>query len=226
MDDIVVDQIIRTARRTIALEITPEAGLIIRAPRRVSESDIDQLIRKKNNWIRTKQEEARRRKDRVVVKKFIEGEEFLFLGSAHRLTLADRLPVRLSFDQEKGFLLFKAFQGHAKNIFRDWYRGQAYQVFTSRTAYYASRCGFQYQTIRISDARTRWGSCSTKQRLCFSWRLVMAPLAIVDYVVIHELAHLKEMNHSKRFWKLVETILPDYRQAERWLKDNRHVLEF
>ncbi len=219
-------QIIRTSRRTIALEITPEAGLIIRAPRRVSESDIDQLIRKKNNWIRTKQEEARRRKDRVVVKKFIEGEEFLFLGSAHRLTLADRLPVRLSFDQEKGFLLFKAFQGHAKNIFKDWYRGQAYQVFTSRTAYYASRCGFQYQTIRISDARTRWGSCSTKQRLCFSWRLVMAPLAIVDYVIVHELAHLKEMNHSKRFWKLVETILPDYRQAERWLKDNRHVLEF
>ena len=111
-------------------------------------------------------------------------------------------------------------QGQAAQLFEQWYRQQARTVFTERVELYAQKYGFEYAKIRISSARTRWGSCSSKGTLSFTWRLVMAPLEIVDYVVVHELSHLREHNHSKAFWAQVAAILPDYKSRRKWLKVN------
>jgi predicted metal-dependent hydrolase len=101
----------------------------------------------------------------------------------------------------------------------EFYRGQALAVFKERCAVYAERMGVSHGRIGISNASSRWGSCSARGRLRFNWRLVMAPLEVLDYVVVHELAHLKELNHSRRFWTHVEEVMPAFREAKRWLHE-------
>jgi len=104
------------------------------------------------------------------------------------------------------------------------YRMLAEQVFRQRAAYFAGQMGVSYGRITIRDQKTRWGSCSSKGNLNFNWRLVLAPREVLDYVVVHELAHRKEMNHSARFWRLVEEELPDYPQRKNWLRVNGELL--
>ena len=100
------------------------------------------------------------------------------------------------------------------------YKEQARVLFAQRCELYASRMGVSYERIALSNASTRWGSCSPKGNLRFNWRLVMAPSEVIDYVIVHELAHLKELNHSRRFWALVEAVLPSYRASKKWLREH------
>lgn len=105
------------------------------------------------------------------------------------------------------------------------YRQAAKEYIPKRAAYYASELGVSYGRIRIAEQKTRWGSCSFKGTLSFNWKLMLAPPKVLDYVVVHELCHLKEMNHSPRFWKLVEEIMPDYKEYKKWLKENGNTLQ-
>lgn len=100
------------------------------------------------------------------------------------------------------------------------YREAAKEYFPKRVAYYHARMGGQYEKIVIRDQKTRWGSCSSRGTLSFNWRLMLAPPAVLDYVVVHELAHLQQMNHSKQFWAVVEQVMPDYKSHRSWLKEN------
>ncbi len=100
------------------------------------------------------------------------------------------------------------------------YRQAAKEYIPKRVAYYAQLLDVTYATISIRDQKTRWGSCSSKGNLSFSWRLILAPPKVLDYVVVHELCHRKEMNHSPRFWALVESMIPDYKTHRKWLKEN------
>lgn len=102
---------------------------------------------------------------------------------------------------------------------------QARMVLTAKTDEYAKQIGVAYTKIRIGNQKTRWGSCSSRGTISYNWRLIMMPEAIMDYVVVHELCHLKEMNHSVRFWKLVASILPDYQECREWLKKNGNQYE-
>ena len=122
------------------------------------------------------------------------------------------------------FLLARAALPYAEDVFTAWYKKQARQVITERVEKYAELYGYVYKRIRITSARTRWGSCSSKGSLNFPWRLVMAPMHIIDYVVIHELVHIKEQNHSKVYWNKVEQIMPDYKERRAWLNDYGHLL--
>ena len=105
------------------------------------------------------------------------------------------------------------------------YRQAAKEYIPRRVDYYAQHLGVTYERIRIAEQKTRWGSCSSKGTLSFNWKLMLAPPKVLDYVVVHELCHLKEMNHSSRFWKLVEEIIPDYKEYRKWLKDNGNTLQ-
>ncbi len=105
------------------------------------------------------------------------------------------------------------------------YREAAKEYFPKRAAYYAQQLGVSYERIRIAEQKTRWGSCSSKGTLSFNWKLMLAPPKVLDYVVVHELCHLKEMNHSPQFWKLVEELMPDYKEYRKWLKENGSTLQ-
>ena len=223
MTEIKIDKIIRSKRRTIALEVTRDASLIVRAPYRTSFDFIEKVVFKKRFWIKEKQEIVRDRCKKVIPKEFVSGEVFLYLGNMYKLEFIDDMDMPIVFDNN--FKIALKNYDIAKEILIAWYKAQAYQKISERVNWHSSLSGLRYNKIRISDAQKRWGSCSAKGNLNFSWRLIMAPLRVIDYVVVHELAHLEEKNHSKRFWNKIKIMLPDYEQYRDWLKENRYLLD-
>jgi len=219
---IAIDQLTRTRRRTLAIIVEDDGRVVVRAPLRLKQEAIDEFVRAKEAWILARQAQARERTSRFVPKSYTSGEEFLFLGSSYRLEIADhqRPPLVLN----GGFRLSRAALPRAEAVFERWYRRQALRVMSERVEAYAASHGFIFNRIKITSARKRWGSCGHKGNLSFAWRLVMAPQPVIDYVVVHELAHLKHRNHSKRFWSKVASILPDFRQQEHWLDEHGYLL--
>lgn len=175
-------QLIRSNRKTIAIEVTREGSLIVRAPKRCAKRLIEELLREKEMWILQKQREFQNRR--------LQLEEQQRHASAWTET-----------DYQKA-------------------RERAKVVLEQKTRYYASCMQVSYGRITIRDQKTRWGSCSGKGNLNFNWRLILAPESVQDYVVVHELAHRREMNHSPAFWKIVEQVMPDYRMQKQWLKEH------
>ncbi len=145
-------------------------------------------------------------------------------ASLHLPNLVSPWPhVSMSLKADR-FLLERRALPQAEAAFAAWYKAQARGLVEERVRHFAARYGFSYRQVRITSARTRWGSCSSKGRLCFTWRLVMAPPECIDYVVVHELAHLRVANHSLAFWHVVSAILPDYKARRKWLHDNGRLL--
>ena len=180
--------LIRSRRRSIALTISRDATLVVRAPLFVSKGYIDRLVEKKGEWIEKKQEYFRKR---AVEKK---DTRLMYLGEVNTVQFKNKKEVEA------------------------WYKKKAREVLTERMEYYSKLTGWSYRSMSINGATTRWGSCGPKNTINFSWRLLMAPLATVDYVVVHELAHTVEKNHSKRFWDRVREVLPDYKERQAVLK--------
>lgn len=221
---IAIDELIRTRRRTLAIIIEDDGRVVVRAPMRLAATAIHEFVNAKALWIAAKQDQARRQASRVPLKQFVSGEEFLFLGEPYRLEVNDDQSPSLIF--KGGFSLSAAAVPRARTVFEQWYRRQARGVITPRVEFYAAQHGFQPQRIGITAARKQWGSCGAAGNLRFAWRLVMAPPPMIDYVVVHELVHLRHRNHSKRFWGKVRSILPDFQQREAWLKENAHILSW
>lgn len=215
------DQIIRSKRRTVALEITHDAQLVVRVPWRASVREIERILHGKESWIERTRQSVKERSAKFPPKRFIDGEEFLFLGRSYKFSsIEEGSPVgQLNFDA--GFKLPKQHLDNAKELFIRWYKQEALKIISERVRWFAEQSGYAFYDVRISNAEKRWGSCSRKGRLRFSWRLIMAPMEVIDYVVIHELAHLKDKNHGRTFWERVKRILPTYKESAAWLKENQ-----
>lgn len=217
-----IDKLIRSRRRSIGLMINANAELIVRAPLHTPVHEIERLVSQKERWINDKQEIFRKRQPKAP-KQFIEGEEFVVLGNKYPLRFVEDLPKAIVLEDE----LLKVHSAVVSNIedhLNIWYRNLALETIRERVAFYAGMTGLSYSSIKVNEATTRWGSCSYKDTLNFTWRLIMAPMRVVDYVVVHELMHLKHMNHSARFWAEVAKVIPDYKSDERYLKDHGHLL--
>ena len=200
-----------------------DATLTVRAPQRASMEAINGLVHGKREWIRRKQEHARKTYEAFKPREYARGESFYYLGNLYELSIVENLPTPLVFDQ--GFFLSEKYKEKARNVFIRWYKRQALLKITERVEYWAGLSGTRQGRIRINSASKRWGSCGHAGNLNFSWRLVMAPPAALDYVVVHELSHLRHMNHSADFWNTVWSFIPDYKTGEQWLKENGHLLD-
>ena len=132
------------------------------------------------------------------MRQFVPGEEFLYLGHEYPLVVADNLPKAVVL--AGSLMISQVVLANARDHIENWYRAQALEYITQRVEYYAQVTGLKYRSIRVNNATTRWGSCGYRDTLNFTWRLIMAPARVVDYVVIHELMHLKQKNHSRKFW--------------------------
>lgn len=217
-------KIIRSRRKTITFIIQPNGELEVRAPHKVSDQEIMRLVRKKAEWIKTKQFEAQKNFALYLPKSFVDGEKFWYLGKKYPLKIVPSLDPTLVLSRK--FYLSQEVLPQAKNIFTEWYRENTRREATRRVEELTKRHGLTYRRIRITSARTRWGSCSSNGNFNFPWRLVMAPPKVIDYVVAHEVAHLEIKNHSKSFWSLVGRLMPDYQIYKSWLKDNGQQLNF
>jgi predicted metal-dependent hydrolase len=210
-----INKLVRVKRRTIALIIERDGSLTIRAPRRVSLMEIESFVHEKTDWIIRTREKIKTIVE-VPPKKYVDGDIFLFLGKEYLLHLVAPQRPALKFDD--CFSLGLTAQKRGEVVFTRWYKEQAYAVISDRVKIFSDQYGFAPKRVRISSAKTRWGSCSPDGTLNFTWRLVMAPLDVVDYVVVHELVHLRVKDHSEKFWREVEKVLPEYRVQRTWLR--------
>jgi len=154
----------------------------------------------------------------ILGKQYADGEKFLLLGSSFDLKLVGFQKPLLRFEND--FTLHHAAQAKGEQVFTRWYKERALEIISERVKLYSQQYNFAPKQVKISSAKTRWGSCSPNGTLNFTWRLVMAPLTVIDYVVAHELAHLRVKNHSSKFWKEVEAIYPEYKKQRKWLREN------
>lgn len=223
MADVIIDKIIRTKRKTIALIINDEAQLIIRAPIKASTKYIEKVVYEKRNWIKNKQELIKRRNKNYMPKKYIDGEGFLILGENYSLKIISDSIKDIIFDGKQ--LLFpRSYLFNAERHMLNWYKRQSKELINKRVKYFSNLLNIKYNAVKITDARKRWGSCSAKGNLNFSWRIYMAPIIVLDYVVVHELMHVLFHNHSKEYWDKVRTVMPDYKKHKQWLNDNQKVM--
>ena len=215
-------KLIRSRRRSLALEITPNATLIVRAPFLFPMWKIKKFVRTKQAWIRKNQDRILKKQLRFKPKQYISGEEFLYLGETCQLKIIDNQAESLVLEGD--FRLSSQYLDRADEIFTTWYKEEAENTIKERLEYFSSTSSLKYKAFRISNAKKRWGSCSIKGSLNFSWRLIMAPVDVIDYVIVHELVHLAEHNHSRKFWQKVANIMPDYRKHRKWLRENGNYL--
>jgi predicted metal-dependent hydrolase len=220
--EIKIDKIYRSRRKTIAIEIKKDGSLIVRAPYLTTRAQIEEFVGSKSRWIRKKQELVRVQSQAALPRKFTTGEKYLYMGCTYDLQIVADLEEPLLLRDK--FYLAKKFQSKGSIIFEDWYKKQAAEDIKTMVKERADQNGFSYSRIRITSARTRWGSCSSKGSLNFTWRLVMAPRAVIDYVVVHELVHLRIRNHSRVYWNEVSKVMPGYEQYRQWLRENGHRL--
>lgn len=222
MNTVQIDNLIRTHRRSMALIVNGEGIVTVRAPFKMPLSTIERFLDEKREWVARKIRQAQLR-PKAANREFINGEKFLFLVQEYPLQIVDRLKSGLEF--RDALELSSASQKQAKGIFYHWYKYQAKKMINERVNIYAQKMGLEYRAIKINDAQTRWGSCAPSGNLNFAWRIIMAPLSVLDYVVVHELAHIPIKNHSRRFWKKVEITMPGYRQSVEWLKHHGGLLK-
>jgi len=221
-------QLIRSKKRrkTISLHIKEDGRIVLYVPYHTPKGEIEGFIKEKESWVIKKISE-KERSIKETEKAFITGENFFYLGESYPLEIREsdhsKPFLKLSFGK---FILDQDHIEKAKDLFTQWYKREAKEKIAGRIDYYSNRLHLFPKGIKITSAKYRWGSCSRDNRLSFSWRMIMAPLTIIDYILIHELAHIKEKNHSRKFWRYLESILPDYRRQRLWLKENGHRLRF
>lgn len=212
-----INQIIRSKRRTLAIQITNDGSVVVRAPNRTTNTAIREFVEKHEAWIERKQAEARSLISALPTQ-FLPGETFLFLGKSYLLEIVKGQKQALILDGT--FKMSESVSGRSELVFERWYREQARKILQERVDWYANKHGLPYQGMKITSAKTRWGSCSSNRSLNFSWRLILAPLEQVDYVVVHELVHTVHHNHSRRFWNKVAAIMQNYEEHKKWFRQH------
>jgi hypothetical protein len=218
--------LLRSKRRTIGFQITEE-GLRVTAPRWVTVANIDDAIQEKQQWIINNLNERRKRTERRLetAMRWEDGASFLFLGQILRLRIvrSDTIArITTDFQEEPRELSvqlpFDANEQQLKDTVKTWLQKEAKSVFSNRLPVYAEMLDVSYKSMSLSNAATRWGSCTSQGKIHLNWRLIHFAPELIDYVIAHELAHLHEMNHSPRFWARVESVFPDYKHARQRLK--------
>jgi len=212
------DQIIRSKRKTLSISINENAELIVRAPNRISDQKIQDFINEKENWITKNQSVIKARAEDTAKDKNM----LLYLGTLFPLK-TDNDAKKISFNGEE-FLAGLQNKEKTNKSLKTWYKNKFKEVAVPRLFYFAEKHNLQVNQVRIKEQKTLWGSCSSRNNINLNFLLIMAPLKVIDYVIIHELAHTIHKNHSVNFWNAVEEIMPNYKEAKRWLKENGYRL--
>ena len=215
----------RRRRKTMTLSVEQRGTVVIRAPLRTVKKEADHFFEQNRRWIARKRAEKREIERLSRPKSFTPGEEFFFMGKPYRLRLKSRNgtsnPLTWSSD---GFVLLREHSRQARDLFVRWYKRKAEAKITQRVRFFSQQLGLYPKAVRVTSATSQWGSCSADNRLSFNWKLVMAERPAIDYVVVHELVHIKRKNHSARFWNALHAIMPDYKERKLWLDNNGHLL--
>lgn len=217
-------QVIRAKRKkTATIEILPGEIVRVTAPKELTENQMSALLKTRSSWIT---EKLRLIRDIPIPRKreFVNGESFPLFGKDYRLKISEDYlgevllkNGRIYVPAPKGLNTYKTALLIRQRLV-GWYKCQAEVKIKERAKIFAKKLVVEPNSISIKEYKARWGTCTPKGDLIFNWRLVMAPISVLDYVVVHELCHLDEPNHGKDFWKLVASVKPNYKNDQKWLK--------
>jgi hypothetical protein len=206
----------RSRRKTIAIYIR-DGSVEVRAPMRTSVREIERFLSEKREWIDTHLAQSKSQSERKESFRLNYGDMVLYCGKQYAITPG--IGGKIGISNDRFYIPAALPQEEIKSACVAIYKILAKSDFTLKVYDYAAKMGVTPSSVKVNNATSRWGSCSAKRSLNFSWRLIMADDEVIDYVVVHELAHLVEMNHSPRFWAVVEKVLPDYRKLRARLKE-------
>ncbi|MBC8490291.1 MAG: M48 family metallopeptidase [Bacteroidetes bacterium] len=211
-------------RKTLAIIVERDKSILVRAPKDYDENKIEKAVNKKRFWLYQKLNHSQKYSDFRSPREFVSGESFLYLGKRYNLDIVEKEINGIYFSNK--FEISKSSQSNASDLFIKWYRQKAKELIIPKVEEYAKNLGVKYDRIFIKDLKFRWGSCSPKKNLNFNWRLIKAPINVLNYVIVHELAHLIEPNHNDDFWNIIKIQIPKYIKAKEWLKENGELLEW
>jgi len=221
--------VMKSKRKSLSIAIQPDGNLLVKAPFFMPDDEIVKWVKTKTGWIVRQRAKILEQQQQNPPKQYVTGEKFLYLGQEYKLE------VRISAGRagmvgivEDKIVLFAKTDDSAEvqKILTAWYEKQAKTVIPKRVRFYAEQMGDTFGKITIKNQKKRWGSCSSARNLNFNRRLIMAPQEVMDYVIVHELCHLRQMNHSSAFWREVEMVLPDYKVHKKWLETYEQLLNF
>tara|TARA_B110000196_G_scaffold76298_1_gene65493 strand:+ start:6269 stop:6928 length:660 start_codon:yes stop_codon:yes gene_type:complete len=212
-------KIIKSKRRTLSLSINENAELIVRAPNQISNKRIEEFIIEKSKWINKNKNLMQSRINEMNDS----DSDYLFLGNIYPLIKVYENPNKIDFNGTE-FITSIENQDTFKASLKSWYKIKFKEIAIPRLNYFSDKYNLKINQVRFKNQKTLWGSCSSKNNINLNYLLVMAPMLVIDYVIIHELVHTVHKNHSENFWNAVEAIMPDYKKAKKWLNKNGYKL--
>ena len=210
----------RSRRKTLSIYLERDGSISVLAPAHFTDDEIHAIVSRKNFQLYKYLAEREELNATRSLREIVSGESFPYLGRNYRLQFVEEQPVPLLL-KEGYFCLKRADKDNAPAIFKEFYRTKGLPRITKRVRHFKELMGVEVGQIRVMDLQHRWASCSTTTSdLNFHWKCLMGPLSILDYIIVHEMAHLKFDNHSDAFWNEVDKIMPDYRERRSWLRFN------
>jgi predicted metal-dependent hydrolase len=219
-------QIVRSPKRKkLTISVERDRAVIVHAPLSVSEEELRRAVDAKRQWILTKLRHPQKYQSRLHPpgKEVVNGESAPYLGRDYRIEVFETSSGEIEFSDV--FTVPPAHQLKRREVLRDWYIVRAKEKILTRVERHARELGVKFAAAKIVDNRYRWGSCTVNDNVNFNWRLIKAPVFVIDYVIVHELAHLLEANHTPRFWAIIRARTPSMEKAKAWLKEHGQVLE-
>ena len=211
-------------RRKLTITVERDRSVVVHAPMGTSAEKIEEVVQAKRQWIYEKTRHAQKYEEQHPPgKELVSGESALYLGRNYCIEVVSDEIKEVQFDHK--FLVPRKHASKRKKVLREWYMAKAWDKILPRVDRHAHELGVEFATAKIVDNRYRWGSCTVKDNVNLNWRLIKAPMFVIDYVIVHELAHLIEANHTPRFWNIVRTQTPTMNKAKAWLKENGQILE-
>ncbi|MFQ3226538.1 MAG: putative metal-dependent hydrolase [Lentimonas sp.] len=212
-------------RKRLTITVERDCAVVVHAPVDVSDEKISQIVEAKQRWIREKLNHPQKyvKPLHPPGKELVNGESALYLGRHYRIELVDCRDQQVRFEQK--FIIPEWLGAGRRTVLREWYQQRAAEKILPRVELLAKKMGVVYANARLVDNLYRWGSCTPNDNVHFNWRLIKAPAYVIDYMIVHELAHLREPNHTPRFWNIVRAQSPKMEKAKQWLKDHGQLLE-
>lgn len=215
--------IVYSERKTVSIIIERDRRVVVRVPLHTSEAQVEQLVQSKKRLIQKKLAHNQKYPVDKPTKEFVSGESLMYLGQHYKLYVTEEPVAGVIFDSK--FFIAKENQPHANQLFKEWYIKAANEILLPKAIAIAKQIGVVYNNIHILDLKYRWGSCTLKDNIHLNWRLIKAPMTVIEYIIVHELTHLLEANHTPEFWNRIAVQLPNYAKAKSWLKENGFELE-
>lgn len=212
-------------RKKLTITVERDRSVVVHAPTSASEESIHRIVESKRQWIyaKTNHDQKYEELPHAPGKELVSGESSLYLGRSYRVEVTRTKETDVVFQQL--FLIPASHSSRRKEVLREWYVARADEILLPRVSRHGATLGVEFSSAQIVDNRYRWGSCTVKDTIRLNWRLIKAPMFVIDYVIIHELAHLLESNHTPRFWNIVKAQTPRMEKAKNWLKEHGQILE-